>query len=115
MTINSIGFAMQVDPTLLRGSMKMRAGEVSEIDGALFMAFPSPAAPYTLTTGDAGQQFGKLAGNVFVGPTIAVGGTFSFRFPALGTLPFGNAYSSTRGPTTSPSAAGCASRRRGCC
>jgi hypothetical protein len=90
--INRIGFATQLDPFLLRGEMTVTAAQLSEVKGVLFMAFPSPSRPYTLTTADAGTQFQRFANTRFVSPTFGVGGTFGLRVPALGTLPFGNAY-----------------------
>src|SRR5207248_6024546 len=84
--LDRIGFAIQLDPTLVRGSATLSAGQVSEAKGTLLTVYPSPAAPYVLSRSDAGKELAPLAGRTFVSTTIALGGAFGFRIPGVGTL-----------------------------
>jgi hypothetical protein len=90
--LDEINFAVGLDPTLVRGGGELSAAEVTSVKGTLLTVFPSPGAPYVLTDEDAGRELAPLRGRVFVTPTLAMGGAFSFRIPLLGNVPFGNAY-----------------------
>jgi hypothetical protein len=93
-TLNRIGVGFGVNPTLFIGDIGIRVVDLAQIDGRVIVAFPSDAAPYTLTTGDAGPQFAPIAGHTFTNsPTLGVGGALSLHVPGLGTnIQLANAY-----------------------
>lgn len=90
--LNKIGIAVSVNPLLFIGDVGLRALELAQIDGRVIVAFPSDAAPYELTTGDAGPQFAQIAGHTFTGsPTIGVGGSLALQVAGV-DVPLANAY-----------------------
>jgi hypothetical protein len=90
--LNKIGIAVSLNPTLFIGDVGLRALELAQIDGRVIVALPSEAAPYELTTGDAGPQFAQIAGHTFTGsPTIGVGGSLSLQVAGV-DVPLANAY-----------------------
>src|SRR6185295_2835432 len=93
--LKAINFAVQVDPTLIRGGAKITAADITEVDGSVLGVFASPAHPYTLTGADAVgglAPLGKLAGRTLKSTTIAAGGTFGFSLPVIGRVDFGSGY-----------------------
>jgi hypothetical protein len=89
--LKQVGFEIELDPTVVVGTATITAARLSDVTGALLMAFPSPSVPYTVEPGEAKGTLGRLVGRRFTSPTIAVGGSFSMNVLGL-TIPFGNAY-----------------------
>ena len=84
--LNSLGFNIQLSPTVLRGRGVLSAGDISEVDGELQMIFASPGAPFQLgpsrltTTTIVGS--GGLALNApFFGRIPIGGGTLVYSYP----------------------------------
>ena len=93
--LKAINFAVQLQPTLLRGGVTITALDITEVEGALLAVFASPERPYTLSSGDAVgglQPLGKLVGEKLQSTTFAAGGTFGFTLPAIGRVDFGSGY-----------------------
>lgn len=90
--LKTLGFEIQLEPTILVGTASLSVARVTEVAGGLLVAFPTPSAPYRIEPGDAKGALGKLVGRTFVGPTIAVGGNFSLSVSSSLAIPFGNAY-----------------------
>jgi hypothetical protein len=90
--LNEINFALQLDPTLVRGGGRISVANLSDVSGTFLAAFPSPAAPYVLSTEDAGKDLAPLAGRTLTSTSFALGGTMGLQLPAVGRIPFGNAY-----------------------
>lgn len=88
-TLNQIGFALQLRPFLARGTVKIGVADFAVVDGGLLMALATPNEPYTLTPSDAGPVFGQLAGRTFTSTTIMGGGAVSVQFPYVGMIPVG--------------------------
>jgi hypothetical protein len=90
--LNRVGVAVSLNPTLFIGDIGLRALELAQISGRVIVALPSDAAPYELTTGDAGPQFSQIAGLTFTGsPTIGVGGSLALQVAGI-SVPLANAY-----------------------
>jgi PKD repeat protein len=90
--LNRVGVAVSLDPTLFIGDIGLRVLELGQISGRVLVALPSDAAPYVLSTGDAGPQFAQLAGRTFTGsPTVGVGGALALQIAGI-DIPFANAY-----------------------
>ena len=89
--LKQVGFEIELDPTVVVGTATITAARLSDVTGALLMAFPSPSVPYTVEKGEAKGTLERLVGRRFTSPTIAVGGAFSMNVLGL-TIPFGNAY-----------------------
>jgi|GEM_PF-1877298 len=88
--LTHVGFAMQLDPTLLRGEAGLSVADFTKVDGAMFMVFATPGQPYRLAAKDAGAEFAQLEGSLLTGTTIAVGGDVTVPVPALGDLTLGD-------------------------
>ena len=89
--LKQVGFEIELDPTVVVGTATITAARLSDVTGALLMAFPSFSVPYTVERGEAKGTLERLVGRRFISPTIAVGGAFSMNVLGL-TIPFGNAY-----------------------
>ncbi len=88
--LSQLNFAMQLDPTLLRGGAGLSIGDITQVDGAFLVAFATPGQPYRLSAGDAGAEFAALEGRVFQSTTIAAGGAVKVNVPKFGQLGLGN-------------------------
>ena len=75
--LNSLGFNIQLSPTVLRGRGVLSAGDISEVDGELQMIFASPSAPY---------QQGPLR---LTTTTIIGSGGLALNAPFFGRIPLG--------------------------
>ena len=89
--LKTLGFEIQLEPTILVGTATINALRVTDISGGLLVAFPTPSAPYRIEAQDVKGSLGKLVGRTFTAPTFAVGANFSLRVSGL-VIPFGNAY-----------------------
>jgi hypothetical protein len=90
--LKTLGFEIQLDPTILVGTATISAARLTDVSGGLLAAFPTPSAPYRVEAGDVKGSLGKLVGRTFTAPTIAIGGNFSLRVSSSLAIPFGNAY-----------------------
>jgi hypothetical protein len=90
--ITDIGFAVALDPTLLRGDGTISVANLSDVKGTFLAAFASPDAPYVLTAEDAGTTLAPLARRRLTSTSLAFGGEAGLQLPAVGRIPFGNAY-----------------------
>ena len=90
--LKTLGFEIQLAPTILVGTATLSVARLTEVAGGLLVAFPTPSAPYRIEPGDAKGALGKLVGRTFVGPTIALGGNFSLSVSSSLAIPIGNAY-----------------------
>jgi hypothetical protein len=88
--LTQIGFGVQLDPTVLIGTATISAARLTEVKGAMLMAFPSQWVPYAVPRNLAGLA--RLGGRVFFSPTIAVGGAFRLKVSDGLTIPFGDGY-----------------------
>ena len=84
--LNSINFAIQLHPTVLRGGATISAVDLFRISGTLLAAFANPSAPFTLTKADAGAELQDIAPRTFKTTTFAVGGALALTVPAIGDL-----------------------------
>ena len=90
--LKTLGFEIQLDPTILVGTATISAVRLTDVNGGVLVAFPTPSAPYRIEAGDVKGSLGKLVGRTFTAPTIAIGGSFSLRVSSSLAIPFGNAY-----------------------
>ncbi len=91
--LTRIGAGVSVDPTTFRGSIRVNAYKLYEINGRVALAFPSKAHPFVLSEatfpGLTSDDY-KRSFEVF---TLAAAGDASLRFEPLNlTVPLGNAY-----------------------
>ncbi|MGI8412566.1 MAG: delta-60 repeat domain-containing protein [Solirubrobacteraceae bacterium] len=84
--LNEINFAIQLNPTVLRGGATISALDLFKVSGTLLAAFATPRAPYTLTRADAGANLQNLAPRTFTSTTFAVGGKLQLAVPGIGPL-----------------------------
>ncbi|MDQ2897959.1 MAG: hypothetical protein M3Y09_20395, partial [Actinomycetota bacterium] len=84
--LNEINFAIQLNPTVLRGGATISAVDLFKVSGTLLAAFATPQARYTLTRADAGANLQDLAPRTFTSTTFAVGGTLQLTIPGIGPL-----------------------------
>lgn len=89
--LKKIGVAIGVRPFRFTGIGGIAVGQVAEVDGALFMAFPTDA-PYDFPEDGVGPELAPLAGRRLDTTTLAIGGTVKLNVPVK--LPaLGHAYS----------------------
>jgi hypothetical protein len=88
--LHQVNFAMQLNPTLIRGGAGLDVGKLVSVDGAFLAAFASPSQPYYLNVADAGNEFAVLAGRTFTATTIAVGGDVFMDVPGFGRIRMGS-------------------------
>ena len=86
MLLNDINFAIQLNPTVIRGGGTISAIDLTKVSGTLLAAFATPWAPYTLTKSDAGVNLGDIAPRTFTSTTFALGGSVSINVPDIGVL-----------------------------
>jgi len=84
--LNSINFAIQLNPTVLRGGATISALDLFKVSGTLLAAFATRSAPYTLTKADAGADLQDIAPRTFYTTTFAVGGALALTVPGIGEL-----------------------------
>lgn len=85
-SLRRIGVAVGVAPFRLTGVGGIAVGELIEIDGALFMAFPTDAQPYDFPSEGVGAELAPLSGRRLTSTTLAFGGTASLKVPGLGKI-----------------------------
>ena len=88
--LNDINFAIQLNPTVIRGGGTISAIDLTKVSGTLLAAFATPWAPYTLTKSDAGVNLGDIAPRTFTSTTFALGGSVSINVPDIGVLDIGH-------------------------
>ncbi len=99
--LSQIGFAFGLNPTrFLVTTAKVIASDILSIDGRMVVAFPSPAAPYTLDR-DASFLDPPPAPRPFppaqyaiqhTGFTLGASAQAALTLPVVGDVPIGNAY-----------------------
>ncbi len=90
--LDSIGFNMQLNPTVFSGEASITAAKIVKATGGVLAAFPSPRAPYVISAQDGGSTLAPLAGTRLTSTTFAVGGTVDMVLPGNNLLRMGNAY-----------------------
>lgn len=90
--LKTLGFEIQLDPTILVGTATLGVVRLTDVSGGLLVAFPTPSAPYRIEAQDVRGALGKLVGRTFTAPTIAIGGDFRLRVSSTLAIPFANAY-----------------------
>lgn len=90
--LDSIGFNMQLDPTVFSGTASVTAAKIVRASGGLLAAFPSARAPYVISPTDGGSTLGALAGTKLTTTSFAVGGSVGMALPGDNTLAMGNGY-----------------------
>jgi len=92
--LNRVGAGMYLDPTRLLGGIGVTAAGIFQIDGNLVLAFPSSAAPFTLTTGEAGYAFPpEFYTRRYTTFTMAIGADGYLKVPYIGArVKLGGAY-----------------------
>ncbi len=88
--LNDINFAIQLNPTVIRGGGTISAVDLTKVSGTLLAAFATPWAPYTLTKADAGVNLQDIAPRTFTSTTFALGGSLSINVPEIGVLDIGH-------------------------
>jgi hypothetical protein len=93
-TISSIGGSIQVNPVALAGRMGLHVLDLAQLSGTMLVGFPSPSAPFTLTSAWLPAIGGtSLDGQVFSSaPLIGVGATVTVDVPVIKTLDLGSGY-----------------------
>jgi hypothetical protein len=93
-TISSIGGSIQVNPVVLEGRIGLHVLDLAQLNGTMLVGFPSPSAPFTLTSAWLPAIAGtSLNDQVFSSaPLIGVGATVTVDVPVLKTLDLGSGY-----------------------
>ncbi len=92
MFLNEINFFTALNPTRIRGDVKLKAFGIADIDGSLFSVFASPRAKYTLKPQDAGPALAPFAGQTYDSTTLLAGGTAGVEAPIFGRINLGSGY-----------------------
>ena len=92
--LNRVGAGLGLNPTRLLGGIGVTAAGIFQIDGALVLAFPTSAAPYTLTREEAGSAFpAEFYNRKYTTFTMAVGADAYLKVPYIDTrVRLGGAY-----------------------
>jgi len=89
--LTQIGFSLGVHPTRFRGSIQLKALQILQIDGQLFLVLASPDEPYTFPAEGAGEELKPAVGRTFESTAFAAGGAASLSTP-VGNLPLAHAF-----------------------
>ena len=90
--LDSIGFNMQLNPTVFSGTASVTAAKIVRASGGLLAAFPSARAPYVISPTDGGGTLAPLAGKKLTTTSFALGGSVGMALPNGDTLNMGNGY-----------------------
>ena len=80
------------EPTILVGTATISVVRVTDINGGLLVAFPTPSAPYRVEAQDVKGSLGKLVGRTFTARRSRSVATSASRVSSSLAIPFGNAY-----------------------
>ena len=84
--LNSINFALGLNPTVIRGGGTISVVDLFRIQGTLLAVFATAGKPYTLTKSAAGATLRDIAPRTFTSTTFALGGTLQITVPEIGKL-----------------------------
>jgi len=92
--LNSIGAGVGLDPTRFLGGAELTALGIFQINGALVLALPTDATPFTLTREENGEDFPPAFYNrPYKRFTLAVGADASLKVPLISApIPLAKAY-----------------------
>ncbi len=92
--LNRIGAGFGLNPSRLLGGARVTAVGIFEIDGALALAFPTTAQPFTLRREEVGQAFpAELYNYKYTTFTLAIGADAYLKIPLIDTrMRLGGAY-----------------------
>jgi hypothetical protein len=88
--LTNIHVALGTDPLRFTGGVALKAAQLVDINGDVFIAFASPDQPYAFPT--TGGDLAFLSGRTISSFTIAVGGTAAVHVPFIDQVPLANAY-----------------------
>ncbi|MFN8112100.1 MAG: CARDB domain-containing protein [Solirubrobacterales bacterium] len=90
--LDSIGFDMQLNPTVFSGTASVTAAKIVRASGGMLAAFPSSRAPYVVQATDGGSTLAPLAGRKLTTTSFALGGSVGMALPNGDTLNMANGY-----------------------
>ena len=91
--LNSIGFALGLEPTRLFSDASIRASGTYDIKGKLIVAFPSQSVPFRFVRDEVGPNFpASFYGRAHSMPTIGASADATVEVPVLGKIPLGRGY-----------------------
>lgn len=91
--LQRIGFGLGLDPTRLTGNARVSALQFYEIDGRIFIAFPSERTPFVFDRNLVGDGYpGDFYGRVHTRTTVGASADSFVKVPALGRIKLGNGY-----------------------